>query len=112
MRFVALLSRLLTVLAIVGMVMGAATAPVGAGSGDMPPMAMAGDMPDCTEKAGDCGDTKSCPYMVVCAAKLSQNLPAMAPVEVPLALALSIAPHNDRVGESRAIPPLPRPPEA
>lgn len=112
MRAFAFLSRLLTVLAVVGLVMGAATAPAGAGSRDMPLMAMSGDMQDCAEEAADCGDTKSCPYMVVCAAKLSQNLPVIVPVEMPLALTLSIVPRDDRIGESRAIPPVPRPPEA
>lgn len=112
MRLLAFLSRLLTILAVVGFVMGAATAPVAAGSGGMPSMAMSGDMPDCAEKTGDCDDMKSCPFMVVCVGKLSQSLPAVAPVDAPLAVTLAIVPRNDRVGESRAIPPLPRPPEA
>lgn len=112
MRFFAALSRMLTILAVVGLVMGAATAPVGAGSGAMPGMAMSGDMPDCAGKTADCDDTTACPFMVVCVAKLSQTLPSAAPIAAPLALALAVALRDDADRDTRAIPPLPRPPEA
>ena len=112
MRFLVALSRLLTILAVVGLVMGAAIAPFGAGVGGDPGMAMSDEMPDCEGKARDCGDMKSCPFMIVCLAKIAQNVPTLDLLVSPLSLALVIAPREDRMGKSRAIAPLPRPPEA
>jgi hypothetical protein len=111
MRLFVALSRLLTILAIAGLVMGAAIAPVTAGVGGAG-IAMSDEMPDCEGKAPDCGDTKSCPLMIVCLAKIAQNVPSLDSLVTPLSLALMIAPRHDRIGESRAIAPLPRPPEA
>lgn len=112
MRLLVALTRLLTILAVVGLVMGAATAPVGAGSGGKAAMAMTGDMPDCAGSSADCDDAAACPFMVVCVGKAAQSLPVTAAVQAPLALALVIALRNDPDRASRAIPPLPRPPEA
>ena len=50
--------------------------------------------------------------MIVCLAKIAQNVPTLDPLVTPLSLALVIAPRDDGMGESRAIAPLPRPPEA
>src|SRR5829696_109941 len=111
MRFLVALSRLLSILAVVGLVMGASTAPASAGLGGMPGMTMSGEMPDCERKAPDCSD-KTCPFMVVCLAKIAQTFRAIAPLVFPLSLAIVIAPRHDRMGESWAIAPLPRPPEA
>src|SRR5215207_6239976 len=99
MRFLVALSRLLTILAIVGLVMGAATAPVRAVLGGMPGMTMSGEMPDCEGKAPDCDDMKSCPSMIVCLAKVAQNVPAIDPLVCPLYLVIVIAPRHDRIGE-------------
>jgi len=112
MTFLTALSRLLTILAVVGLVMGAANAPFGAGAGGAPGMVTSDEMPDCEGKAPDCGDMKSCPFMVACLAKITQNVPTLDPLVGPLSLALVIAPRQDRIGKSRAIAPLPRPPEA
>lgn len=112
MRLLVALSRLLTILAVVGLVMAAATAPVSAGSDGMAAMAMSGDMPDCAEKTGDCDADTPCPFMVACVAKLAPNLPAAVPVGVPLGLALVVPLRDDAPRASRAIPPPPRPPAA
>ena len=112
MRFLVALSRLLTILAVVGLVMGAATAPVSAAVSGAPGMAMSDEMPDCEGKAPDCDDMKSCPFMIVCLAKIAQNVPTLDQLATPLSLALVIASRDDGMGESRAISPLPRPPEA
>lgn len=112
MRFLVALTRLLTILAVVGVVMGAATAPVGAGSGSMPGMPMTSDMPDCSGDSADCDDATSCPYMVACVGKIAQVLPGVAPVEAPLSLTVAVPLRDDRERASRAIPPPPRPPEA
>ena len=106
------LSRLLTVLAVIGLVMGAATAPSAASTERMPAMTMSGDMPDCEGKPTDCDDMKSCPFMVVCVAKLAQVLPTVVAIKAPLSVPVRIGLRNDAEGPTRATPPLPRPPEA
>ena len=109
MRFLVALSRLLAILAVVGLVMGAPTAPASAGLGGTPGMAMSGEMADCERKAPDCSD-KTCPFMVGCLAKIAQTVRAIDPLVFPLSLDIVIAPRHDSMGESRAIAPLPRPP--
>jgi hypothetical protein len=106
------LARLLSILAVVGLVLGAATLPVTAGGGDMASMAISSDMSDCASKSSDCDDMKSCPFMMVCMGQMAQHLSAAVSIAIPLAASLLFALPNDIEGESRAIPPIPRPPSA
>lgn len=108
----AILARLLTILAVVGLVSGAFTAPAAAGLGGVSSIAMSDGMPPCDEGAPDCGDMKSCPFMVVCVAKCPQNVPATAALTTPMAVPAVLIPEQDWRTSGLAVPPPVRPPEA
>lgn len=112
MRIRVALTRLLTILGVVGLVLGPASVPVGGGSAGMPAMAMSGDVPDCAGDMGGCDDTKSCPFVNVCVAKFTQNQSGSASIEMDLTASLRFVPRNDGEGKGRAVLPLLRPPSA
>ena len=113
MRLVSALSRLLAMLAVVGLLVGtfagSATAlPADAGV----TMVVADGMPPCDEQTPDCRDMKDCPSAVLCVAKSPQNFSGGALIVARLAIKSVMAPTNQRAGNSLAVPPLARPPEA
>ena len=112
MRALAILARLLTVLAVVGLVSAAFTTPAPAGAVSGIAMAMGDGMPPCEENSPDCGDMKFCPFMVACVAKCPQNVPAIAALTTPMAVPAVLIPEQDWRTSGLAIAPPVRPPEA
>ena len=112
MHVFAALARLLTILAVVGVVLGPASVPVNGAVAGMPAMAMSGEVPDCAGDMGGCDDATSCPFVNVCVAKFTQSPSGSAATDLDLTAALRIAPRNDGDSKGRAVPPLLRPPSA
>ena len=108
-----ILRRLLSVLAIVGLVVAPLAAPGAASAmARASTAAMADDMPCCPHEKPAMPDcAKACPLMAICLAKCFQNIPvAGASLSAPLIVAERIAPANEAQGESLPQAPLPRPP--
>ena len=71
MRMLAALCKLLTILSIIGLVIGGVTPAVGAGT--MAVMAMPEDMPPCGDMNEAGGDMmQTCPFQTVCVASCPQ----------------------------------------
>ena len=111
------LSRLLTVLAVVGFVTGVFAGPGAAGN--VHEMATSigiadGQMPPCEQQQSpsDCGDMAACPFATVCLAKCPQNIPTAASIARRLPLIMAALPHNDEQVVSLALLPLRHPPKA
>ena len=111
MRMLAALSKLLTILSIVGLVISGAT-PVG-GSGTMAVMAMPEGMPPCSDmNKGGTDMMQSCPFQTVCAAGCPQATLPGASVPFPL-LAKAARISGRLLGKSSlAHAPPARPPKA
>lgn len=110
------ISRLLTVLAVVGLVGGAFVAPAKAGpmTDVVVTAAMAEGMECCDPPASapsDCRDMKACPFAVLCAVKCPQSLASSASVQIRLAVAAAIPVLDDRPSGEFASPPLGHPPK-
>lgn len=108
------LSRLLMILAVVGLVTGAFAGPGAAGPMSGMSIAMSdGEMPPCEQPApADCGDMKACPFAVVCVAKYPQNVPTAASILRCPSMAAAARPRDDAQGSSITLVPLGHPPKA
>lgn len=127
------ISRLLTVLAVLGLVAGALVAPATAGSMMTVGTAMAGaatepaigtavqtamsaaDEMTCCEpprSTPDCQDGKACPFAATCATKTSQSLQAVAFVQARFATLTAIPLAHDQARDSLVLPPAGHPPKA
>ena len=114
MKLLSALSRLLTMLALVGLVIGTAV-PASAGpmGGSAVPMAMSDCMPPCDDTESACGDMmKSCPSQTVCVAKCPQATLATESSSFPLVANVVDAVRDYLGGRSLAIAPPARPPKA
>ncbi len=114
MKLLSALSRLLTMLAVVGLVIGAAVPasaiPMG---GSAVSMAMPDGMPPCDDTESACGDMmKSCPLQTVCAGKSPQATLSAGYVRLPLFANAVDAVRDYFGGRSLAIAPPARPPKA
>lgn len=117
MRLWLAMSRLLTVLAVVGLVAGAFAAPAKAvPMGGMPATSISVDgMPCCDpaqSAANDCRTMKACPFAAICAAKCPQGLVKADFDHTRLSVETLIPLRNDRQGKSLAAAPLGHPPKA
>lgn len=111
MRLWSVLSRLLTILAVVGLVSGAVTAPAAAGLGSSAmSMAMADGMPPCDQNTPDCGAMKACPYVSASFNPTLLGAPTASTVVVLLTSAGVLAPHDDWLKDGLALLPPARPP--
>ncbi len=112
MQLLSALSRLLTILSIVGLVIGGA-APAAAGPMSTLVMTMAEGMPPCDDMAPDCGGMmKSCPFQIVCAAKCPQATLAAATIPFPSVRRAADMPGDFRGVSSLTHAPPARPPKA
>jgi hypothetical protein len=119
------ITRLLSILAIVGIVLAPFTAPAVAG-GMVVPMATAdtgmdmasmgdamADMPCCPpEKPAMPDCQKACPLATLCLAKVVQGIVPVYAVPARFSLAQSPTPGNDATPDTLAPLPPPRPPQA
>lgn len=119
MRLWSAISRLLTVLAVVGLVAGALTAPAKAGGmtdGVAVTVLSTNGMPCCDppQTAPDhCRDMKACPFAALCAAPCMPQGVARAVFSEPRVWVKALAPlRNDRQSDSFASSPLGHPPKA
>lgn len=114
MKLLSALSRLLTMLALVGLVMGAAVpAMAGPVGGSAAAMAMPDGMPPCDDTDSECGDMmKSCPFQTVCFAKCPQATLAAESIPFPVVANAVDAVRNYPGRRSIAIAPPARPPKA
>lgn len=111
------ISRLLTVLAVVGLVAGAFAAPATAGpvGSTSASVTSADGMPCCDppQSAPDgCRTTKACPFSAICAAKCPQSLVGAVFDQPRFSVANAIPLRNDRQDESLTATPLGHPPKA
>ena len=109
------LSRLLTILAVVSLVVvgGASTASANTGLKELAPIVTAADdMSCCDQPPSDCSDMKACPFAVLCVAKCPQSVPMAASVVVRVALAAELVPYLARLGDGLPAPPPDHPPKA
>lgn len=110
------LRRLLTILAIVGLIAGPFTAPVTgvamAAAADTAMAAMPDDMPCCPDEAPAVPDCqKTCPLMATCMAKCFSVGPMLSSVAFVLrAEGDAILPGSDAMGDALVIEPPARPP--
>jgi hypothetical protein len=121
------ITRLLSVLAILGLVLAPFTAPAVAGGMVAPAatadtgmeMASPGDdtamagMPCCppeTPAVPDC--QKACPLATLCLAKIVQGILPVGAVSTRFSIALALMPGNDAAPDTLAPIPPPRPPQA
>lgn len=114
MKLLSALSRLLTMLALVGLVIGAAVpasaVPMG---GSAVSMTMPDGMPPCEDASAECSDMmESCPFQTVCVAKCPQATLATESSSFPLVANVVDAVRDYRGGRSLAIAPPARPPKA
>ena len=104
-----LFQRLLSILAIIGLVGGGAYVPTNAMASASSSMVMTEPMPCCPDKTlPDCG--KTCPLMVMC---FAPTLPANAAAFLPVrrdTMRLTLAPYDEGLVEGAAPFPLRRPP--
>jgi hypothetical protein len=121
------IARLLSVLAIVGIVLAPFTAPAVAG-GIAVPMATAdagtdmtsmdgdmamSDMPCCPpEKPAMPDCQKACPLATLCVAKVVQGILPVGAVSARLGIAVALLPGNDAAPDTLVPIPPPRPPQA
>jgi hypothetical protein len=121
------ITRLLSVLAILGLVLAPFTAPAVAGGMpasmaitdtrmDMPSidgdMAMA-EMPCCPPEQPAVPDCqKACPLATLCLAKIVQGILPVDAVSARFSIALALIPGNDSNPDTLAPVPPPRPPQA
>jgi hypothetical protein len=121
------ITRLLSVLAIVGIVLAPFTAPAVAGGMAAPmtmmdtatdmtsmdgDMAMA-DMPCCPPERPAMPDCqKACPLATLCLAKIVQGILPVGAVSTRFSVALVLLPGNDATPDTLAPLPPPRPPQA
>lgn len=115
MRLWSAISRLLAVLAVVGLVSGALAPSAKAGSvSGVAAVAISDGMPCCDppQSGPDCRNMKACPFSAICAA---QCMPGVVRSEFSHARRFVDAPipvAGDRLGDSFASPPLGHPPKA
>ncbi len=119
------ITRLLSILAIVGIVLAPFTAPAVAG-GMVVPMATAdtgmdmasmgdamADMPCCPPEKPVMPDCqKACPLATLCLAKIVQGIVPVNAVPARFGLAQALIPGNDANPDTLAPIPPPRPPQA
>ena len=121
------ITRLLSILAIVGLVLAPFTAPAVAG-GMAAPMAMMdtgtgmpsmdggtamAEMPCCPPEQPAVPDCqKACPLVTLCLAKLVQGVLPVGTVSAQFSIALALIPGNDAALDTLAPIPPPRPPQA
>ncbi|WP_262297093.1 hypothetical protein [Microvirga sesbaniae] len=121
------ITRLLSILAIVGIVLAPFTAPAVAG-GMAAPVAMTdtgmdmassddgmtmADMPCCPpEKPAMPDCQKACPLATLCLAKLVQGILPVGEVSARLGIAVALLPGNDAAPDTLLPLPPPRPPQA
>ena len=103
------LKRILSILAIIGLIAGSVNAPVMAMAATSPSMQMADAMPCCPQKSPpDCG--KACPLLIMCFAPVLPVCPvASLPVQMD-AKKLHQAMGDDAPIEGAALFPQRRPP--
>jgi hypothetical protein len=120
------ITRLLLILAIVGIVLAPFTAPAVAGGMAVPmamtdtgtDMASADDMamaempccPPAKPTVPDC--QKACPLATLCLAKLVQGILPVGAVSARLGISVALLPGNDAAPDTLAPLPPPRPPQA
>jgi hypothetical protein len=105
------ITRLLAILAIVGIVVAPFAAPAVAG-GMAAPMAIA-DMPCCPPAKPVMPDCqKACPLATLCLAKIVQGIMPMNAVPARFSIAQALIPGNDANPDTLAPIPPPRPPQA
>jgi hypothetical protein len=103
------ITRVLAVLAILGLIVGSFVAPAGAKPADSAAVTMAGDMPCCHgNKAPDCA--KGCPLAIMCfTASLSAG--AAPAIAAPRLVSFNVTiPHDDAVMNGVGGSPPRRPP--
>jgi len=122
------ITRLLSILAILGLVLAPFTAPAVAG-GMAAPIAMAdadmalgsmddddmamADMPCCPPEKPVMPDCqKACPLATLCLAKITQGILPAGAVSARFSIALALVPGNDASPDTLAPIPPPRPPQA
>jgi hypothetical protein len=113
-----LLTRVLTGLALLGLVlspvarpaMAMATGAVAQADIAAPAMDMA-DMPCCPDSAPKPDCAKDCPLMATCMGKTLQSAPHTSAPLVTYARASIVIPRNDARPDGFAQPPPPRPPD-
>lgn len=119
------ITRLLSVLAILGLVLAPFTAPAVAG-GMVAPAAMAdtgmdmasmgddmADMPCCLPEEPVIPDCqKACPLATLCLAKIVQGIMPVGATSIRFSDALALFPGNDGNPDTLAPSPPPRPPQA
>ena len=109
MALLSAFKRILSMLAIIGLIAGSVNAPVMAMAAAEPSMQMADAMPCCPEKSPpDCG--KTCPLLVMC---LAPVLPACPVASLPIQLdakKLEQAMGDDAPIKGAALFPQRRPP--
>ncbi|MBJ6126822.1 hypothetical protein [Microvirga splendida] len=107
------LSRLLTILAVVSLVVAGGSSAASAGAGfDAPTASTADDMSCCDQSPPDCSNMKACPFAVLCIAKCPQSMPMAGWVVVRVALAAELTPYFAQRGDSLPAPPPDHPPKA
>jgi hypothetical protein len=112
------IARLLTVLAVVGLIGGAFVVPTKA----VPVMdaaamkSMAADGMECCDpppsSVDDCRDMKACPLAAVCSLKCPQSLASVEPMQPRLALAAWVPVADDHFSSGLSPKPLGHPPKA
>ncbi|PSC05653.1 hypothetical protein SLNSH_06630 [Alsobacter soli] len=125
MRLWLAITRLLSIIAIVSVVLAPFTAPAGAGgmAKEMPGAASDNtsndgatatvDMPCCPPaKPADADCRKACPLATLCFAKLIQGVLPVSAVRARIDLAMAFLPVDDATPETQAPSPPPRPPQA
>jgi hypothetical protein len=116
------ITRLLSILAILGLVLAPFTAPAVAG-GMAAPMAMdissigdevaMADMPCCPPEKPVMPDCqKACPLATLCLAKLVQGIAPVSDMPSRFNIARALLPGNDASPDTLAPIPPPRPPQA
>jgi hypothetical protein len=105
------LRRLLSILAIVGLVVAPLVTPATAGGMTAAGVAAMADMPCCPDEKPAMPDcAKTCPLMAICLAKCFRDLSAGVAVSAPLAIAERIVPSDEAQWDSLSQAPPPRPP--
>ena len=114
MRPLSALCKLLTILSLVGLVMGGGTPPAaGATSQSAMGMAMPEGMPPCEDMDPECSEMlASCPFQTVCAVKCPQATLGGTSFQLPLLADAANSAGNVAGGSSLAHTPPARPPKA
>jgi hypothetical protein len=109
------IARLLTVLAVVGLIGGAFVAPAKAVPSMVVTAVMSDGMDCCDPPAfapNDCRDLEACPFAVLCAAKCPQSLASAGSVQIRFTVSAAIPVVDDRPLGDLTSPPLGHPPKA